>query len=101
MFDITKKIELPKENKKSTEIEKSNRVAIIFEAMCKGVTERDMLQHTSKLENWNVTPRQVDTYISEAKKLFKTEAAKDIQEQFGKAIIRLEMLFQKSLEIQD
>jgi len=91
---------MPKENK-STEAEYDSRVATIFDLMVKGITDRDMCQYVAKVEGWNVSKRQVDRYIAEANDLFAAEGAKHVEKEFGKAKIRLEMLFEKSLKIQD
>jgi hypothetical protein len=91
---------MPKENK-STNLEVQNRVTEIFIALTKGISTTEMFHYVSEKFDWDVTERQVYNYINEAKKKFKELAEKDKDTEFGKAVTRLNLLFQKTYKIQD
>ena len=90
---------MPKEEK-STDFEKEQRIDLICEMLIKGLTRSQMIQYVSKKTDWNISDRQVDTYISEAKeKIRNSENDKDFE--IKKAKMRLEKLYQKNESIED
>jgi hypothetical protein len=91
---------MPKETK-ATNVQLEERVAIVFEALTKGVSTTEMLQYVAAKHDWKVNGRQVYNYIQKANEKFKKLADKKKDVEFGKAITRLSMLFEKSLKIQD
>lgn len=88
-------------DKKITNAELDERVSIIFELLCKGVTSHEIFQYVSKNYEWNVSERQLYNYLGKANEKFKelSEKHKDIE--FGKSVTRLNLLFYRSLKIQD
>lgn len=64
--------------KKSTNLEIEERVSQIFRWRLEGLQRHDILRNASEL-GWNVSDRQVDTYIGEAKARL-VEFNKDTQE---------------------
>jgi hypothetical protein len=91
---------MPKENK-STNIEVENRVNEIFTALTKGISSVEMFQYVSEKFTWNVTSRQIYNYVQEANKKYTELAEKNKDVEFGKAVSRLTLLFEKSLKVQD
>jgi len=66
-----------------------------------GVKRASILQYVSDNTEWNISERTVDNYIQEATELI-TKAAEDDQEmELGLAKSRLELLFQKNMQIHD
>ena len=59
-----------------------------------------MIQYVSKKTDWNISNRQVDTYISEAKEKIKNSGS-DKDFEIKKAKMRLEKLYQKNESIED
>ena len=90
---------MPKEEK-SNSYEKEKRIDLICEMLIKGLTRSQMLQYVSKKTDWNLSDRQVDTYISEAKEKIKNSENDKVFE-IKKAKMRLEKLYQKNESIED
>ena len=90
---------MPKEEK-STDFEKEQRIDLICEMLIKGLTRSQMLQYVSRKTNWNISDRQVDTYISEAKEKIKN-SDNDKGFEIQRAKMRLEKLYQKNESIED
>ena len=90
---------MPKEEK-SNSFEKEKRIDLICEMIIKGLTRSQMIQYVSKKTDWNLSDRQVDTYISEAKEKIKN-SENDKGFEIKKAKMRLEKLYQKNESIED
>ena len=90
---------MPKEEK-SNSFEKEKRIDLICEMIIKGLTRSQMIQYVSKKTDWNVSDRQVDTYISEAKEKIKN-SENDKGFEIKKAKMRLEKLYQKNESVED
>ena len=90
---------MPREDK-ITAVERDQRVDLVCEFLIKGLTRAQMLQYISKKTTWNVVDRQVDNYISSAKKKIK---GSDIDRDFEikKAMRRLENLYVKNEKNED
>lgn len=61
--------------------ELERRINKVYEHLVNGWTRHDILRYASKDDKWNVSSRQIDTYMAEAKKLIK-ENAKETQDEF-------------------
>ena len=90
---------MPKEEK-SNSFEKEKRIDLICEMIIKGLTRSQMIQYVSKKTDWNLSDRQVDTYISEAKEKIKN-SENDKGFEIKKAKMRLEKLYQKNESVED
>lgn len=94
-----------KQTPRITAAEKDARVNKIFELLVNGFTRYQILQYASSSKppkkDWNVTTRQIDSYISEATAMLTTEAEYIRPKEFGKAIARLNDLYQRCLKVQD
>lgn len=85
--------------KKSSNAAVTKRVLQILEAMLEGGNTHEIIQHFSS--EFKVSARQIHTYISKAKKLLEEKVDESVDAEFGKAIKRLNKLFNKSLQIMD
>jgi hypothetical protein len=91
-----------KQTPRITAAELDARVNKVFELIVNGFTRYQIMQYASlEKTGWNVTPRQVDTYIAKATALIANEAEYVRPKEFGKAISRLNDLYQKCLKVQD
>ena len=90
---------MPKEEK-SNSYEKEKRIDIICEMIIKGFSNNQIFRYVSEKSNWNITQRQVENYLAEAKEKIKnSESDKDFE--IKKAKMRLERLYQKNESIED
>ena len=87
-----------KEN--STDFEKEKRIDVICELLIKGLTRGQMCQYVSKKTDWNISDRQVDRYIEEAKQKIKN-SDNDKGFEIQRAKRRLEKLYIKNEDIED
>lgn len=86
---------------KSSKAEICKRVSRIFELMTQGFFDFEIVQNVSNNEGWNVSDRQIYNYISKANEMFSDYAKIKRDIELGKAITRLNVLFNKSLKVQD
>jgi len=85
-----------KPKRKITKAEKLQRVAIVSAMILRGFSRREIIQNTSMLEPvWNVSDRTVDSYIHSAYETMKVEADKFTGHQYGKAIARMNKLYER------
>ena len=85
---------------KSNDTELAARVNEVYKLLLGGANRQDVLDHATKQE-WNVTPRQVDTYIRRAKTALDRESNFRKAVEFGKALNQLNNLYARALKIQD
>ena len=91
-------------NGRSTKAEVEARVEAVAELLIRGFRRRQILQYAAgdinadpPRESWDVSERQVDTYIERATALL-SEAAKTVfKVEFGKSVRRHEYLFSRAL----
>lgn len=88
-----------KKEYKSSGLEVQSRIETIANLLSKFYSRREILQYCSKKTDWNVSNRQIDKYISEAKKWLKEQVNEDeikakISNEFG-------YLYKKNLSIDD
>lgn len=88
------------DKEKSTDFEKEKRIDVICELLIKGLTRGQMCQYVSKKTDWNISERQVDRYIEEAKEKIKN-SDNDKGFEIQRAKRRLEKLYIKNEEIED
>ncbi|MBZ0306092.1 MAG: hypothetical protein K8I82_08505, partial [Anaerolineae bacterium] len=60
------------------------RVDAVYRLLLAGATRQEMLDFSEK-QGWNVTPRQVDTYIRKARALLEKDSEFLRTLEFGKA----------------
>ena len=88
------------DKEKSTDFEKEKRIDVICELLIKGLTRGQMCQYVSKKTDWNISDRQVDRYVEEAKEKIKN-SDNDKGFEIQRAKRRLEKLYIKNEEIED
>lgn len=101
----TKKRPPKKQTPRITAAEKDARVNKVFELLVNGFTRYQILQYASSSKppkkDWNVTTRQIDSYISEATAMIAAEAEYLRPKEIGKALTRMNDIYQKSMKVQD
>jgi hypothetical protein len=85
---------------KSTAAEVARRVDAIYDLLLQGVGRRGIAQYAAG-HGWDVSSRQLDTYIGRAKALLAQQAERDRAVELGKMIERLDLLFMKALAADD
>lgn len=84
---------------KSTKNTVNQRVKIISDMLIEGQNRDFILQNTSNL--WNVSDRQIDTYISKARDLIENSVKRKVEYDYAKAVRRYEDLYKLSIEKKD
>lgn len=88
------------ENKKATQLETNKRVDIIFDMIIKdGAMTKDLLQFIAN--NWDLSDRQAYYYVEKATAKLEEIAEKNKNAEFGKAITRNNLLFNRAFEKKD
>lgn len=77
----------------------NQRVKEVSEMLVKGHNRDFILQNTSNL--WNISDRQIDTYISKGRELIEKSIKRKIEYDYAKAVRRYEDLYKLSLEKKD
>ncbi len=91
----------PAPREKVTKAELEHRVSLIYEMLLNGQRRREVLRAANEQHGWGVSPRQVDSYIAKARKLFERDAQVHREAELGKAIARLDSLYAKTQAKQD
>lgn len=92
---------------KSTKIEIMRRVSQVHDLLLMGFSRAQIIEYGQKEDAknkkvaWNVQDATIDTYIAKANEVFRQKSAVIRDEQFGLAMSRLVLLFQKTMTIQD
>ena len=83
----------------SAEIEK--RVTLVYDMLAIGSSRAKILEYVRNKTDWGVSRATVDNYIAKANTLFEENAEIHRARELGKALSRLNSLYQKTLQIQD
>lgn len=100
---------------KSTNAIINKRVNEVYDLLLMGFSRAQIIEYGQKEDPetndakkkkqrkiaWNVTDAAIDTYIAKANEVFRQQSAVIRDEEFGKSLSRLVMLFQKCMTIQD
>lgn len=84
---------------KSSKLTINQRVAEVSEMLINGVNRASIVHYSS--DNWDISERQVDKYISKARELIQSDIIKNLEFDYAKSIKRYESLYQKAIEIKD
>ena len=79
--------------KKSTNAETTRRVNEVYALLARAYTRQQVIQHCS---NWEVSDRQIDTYILRARQLLDKDADMTRPAFLAEALVRLRVLEQKA-----
>ncbi len=91
-----------KHSPRITKAEKEARVNKVYELLIAGARRYQILQYaSSEKTGWNVTPRQVDSYIQEANALIAADSEFVRPRELGRAIAALDDLYQRCMKVQD
>jgi len=88
---------------KSTREEITRRVGEVSNLLITGQKRHNIVQYAAE-NDWQVEPRQVDTYISRAKDLLSEEGQESKENRvmlFGVSMRRLNLIFVKCMAVQD
>jgi hypothetical protein len=77
---------------KTTRTESNRRVKTVYKLLLKGVNPVDIQQWCA--ENFNIKPRQARKYIASARKMLQADSQRQNESEFGKALARLDKLYQ-------
>src|SRR3989304_2924667 len=87
---------------KATKAAKEQRVNMVYTLLLNGASRMQIMQYASDPKNgWNITTRQVDTYIAEANGMLAAESEYHRGRELGKAIARLNNIYQHCMRVQD
>jgi hypothetical protein len=88
--------------KRSTAVEYQRRVGEVYTLLLAGLGRRDVLQYVASEKcTWKASLRQIDNYIADARRQFVEFARPEREEEFGRALQRLDNLYSRALNIQD
>lgn len=91
---------MPKQ-KKANQATKQERLNTVYNMLVSGATRYQILQYVSQKTEWKITPRMVDNYIQEANAMLAQEAEFLRPREMGRAVARMNFIFQASLKVQD
>jgi len=77
----------------------NERIVNVVDMLIEGKNRQNILQFNS--ENWNLSERQIDSYIGKATAIIKSELVKDSEFSLSKAIKRFEFIYQRAIETKD
>lgn len=86
--------------KKATPVLAILKVNDVYTMLVKGAGRADIIQYAAE-KKWDLSDRQIDAYIAEAKAIFREHAAFDREEEYGKARDQLRDLYQRNHRVQD
>lgn len=84
---------------KATKGQMQQRVTEVYKLLLMGVDRAEILEHGRK--TWNLERAQVDNLIARANQVFERKAAVVQDQEFGKALARLNDLYMRSMKVQD
>lgn len=87
--------------RKSTNAELNKRVSLIYKLLLKGLDRADVLQYVAEKTDWRSSERMIDEYIARATVEITARAAINRDEEYGKALARIEDLYKSCMSIQD
>jgi len=86
---------------KSTSVELEARVSAIYRLLLSGMRRQEIIQYVADKTDWGVSERTIDTYMEHARKEIAEVTSEERQASLGMAYKRLDMLYFKSLLIND
>ena len=87
--------------KKATAAEITKRVNKVYQLLLDGLSRADILEYVAKKTEWKVSDGSVDEYIAKATAEIKARSTIVRDEEYGKALERLRMLYSRNIMIQD
>jgi hypothetical protein len=90
-----------KDKPKSTNAEIETRINKVYDLLVNGASRAQIIQYASDKAKWEVTDRQIDTYISKANERLITLGKTHRETELGRAIARLNNLYFLSITMQN
>lgn len=87
--------------RKPTKVERDQRIRKVVELLTFGLRPHSIWQYVSEKTDWEISIRTVHRYIKAATAIIRTESHTDRELETGKALERLDILFQRNMTIQD
>ncbi len=82
--------------------EVSERVDLCYQCLLVGWTQAQIVNHCYTTKGWDLTKRQLRTYVHRAQELLRDEAKSiDRRAEFSKALRRYELLYRRALGEED
>jgi hypothetical protein len=75
------------------------RINKVFDMLAMGAGRGEIVRFVTN--EYDVGPRTADNYIAKANELFQKQSYYDRQEELGRALYRLNLVFSKAMKIQD
>jgi len=83
--------------KKSTAAELEIRVSVVAKYLLHGVTRAEIIENVNENYDWDVSDAMIDQYIRKAYSAISLEAQNSIDEERGRAMARLNLIFNRSI----
>ena len=77
------------------------RTEQVLELVVAGLTRAQIIKWVNEKSDWKISPRQIDRHTAQAHILLLAEAKPHRAREFAKSLRRLDMLFARSLQIND
>jgi hypothetical protein len=87
--------------KKSAKAEWDSRVSKVVELLTYGMKPQAIWQYATEKTDWNVSIRTIHRYMAAATKILQETSIIDRELEIGKAMDRMDNLYQKNMAIQD
>ena len=93
---------MSKENKpKSTSAEVETRINRVYDLLVAGASRAQVIQFATEKGKWDVTDRQIDTYIAKANQRLIELGKTHRETELGRAVARLNNLYFLSITLQN
>jgi hypothetical protein len=88
---------------KSSNVIFEERISIVTDMILSGLKRRDIIQNISTNEQlkWNVTPRQIDNYISVADSIITESIKEDRNSLIAKSFSKYQFIYKKLINVKD
>ena len=86
---------------KPSKAEHTIRITKIIELLTLGLSRAEIIRYDSEKTKWGVTTRTIDNYIALATEAIEAQSETKREYEIGKALERLESLYQRNMSIQD
>jgi hypothetical protein len=92
---------MPKRAKRCSDGEMVIRMSAVYDLIVEGATRGDIWQYVTRNTDWGISIRTLDRYIRKATKQIEKDAEFIRAREMGKAVRRLNKLYNKTSNIKD
>ena len=82
---------------KATKAEFDNRINTVGKLLLQGLSRSEIYEYIINTTSWNIAITTLDVYMRKAFSIISIEATNELHEERGRAVARLNMLFNKSI----